>query len=457
MSTMILTDTAEIAFAIAAVAAIAALGTAAVGRVALQRLVAVAGVFAILAAAGWVVFAFRPTRELAAAVAGLTVCAAAIGAAAALARAVARNRELDAHFALAEQNLVELIGREAESRGAELERTLARARADTASLLQAEERRLAETHRRQVADREEQAGADLVAAVATTQQRVEQRLSEWAQDLERTQTRFATQLSRLAEHQQTLIAETEARIAVDADRLKSDSEQQHATVVRLREELERQTRETVAAASAELEGYALERRRTLDELTDRLRRRERTLAEQIEREEAEAAERIQASFADVERRQIEGLERVVSRASARYSEEALLQFADEVKAAREGAAQRLTRELERAVAAFSREAEGVISERLAAVGDVAAKRLEQRLGQVTAGIERQRDDVLVGLQLRLEEVELEFRRHLDSLAADGEAEREVLVARLRELGRRVDETIAHAQERLATLESLGAG
>src|SRR5712691_6176920 len=111
-------------------------------------------------------------------------------------------------------------------------------------------------------------------------------------------------------------------------------------------------------------------------------------------------------------------------------------FGDEVKAAREGAAQRLGRELERAVQAFVREAESVLGERVRQVGETGAQRLEKRL----AG--------------RLEDAEAESRRRLQTLAADAEAERGILEARLHELGRRVEDTMAHAQERLASLEQL---
>jgi hypothetical protein len=60
----------------------------------------------------------------------------------------------------AELRLRELIEREAAERTAELQRTLAIARAESASLLAQEERRLAEQRRREFADRERQATAE---------------------------------------------------------------------------------------------------------------------------------------------------------------------------------------------------------------------------------------------------------------------------------------------------------
>jgi hypothetical protein len=152
--------------------------------------------------------------------------------------------------------------------------------------------------------------------------------------------------------------------------------------------------------------------------------------------------RIHANFADVERRQLEQLERIVSRATASYSDAAAQQFADTIKSARESAATRLSRELDRAVQAFAREAQTVLAERLTQVGNAGAQRLEQRLGQVTAGLERQRTEAVSEFESRLLQAEQEMRRRVEGLVADVEAERGVLEARLRELARRVDEVLA---------------
>ena len=218
----------------------------------------------------------------------------------------------------------------------------------------------------------------------------------------------------------------------------------------LREELERTTRDALAGADAELEGHSQERRRALDELAERLRRRERSVAEHIEHEEAEAVQRIQAGFAEVERRQVEALERAVERSSTRFAEAASQLFADEIKAAREGAAQRLSRELDRAVQAFLREAEALLRERVQQVGDTGAQRLEKRLSQVATALERQRDEALASLGRKVEEAEASFRRSLQTFAADAEAERGIVEARVHELSRRIEETLSHAQERVAS-------
>src|SRR5262249_30033584 len=160
-----------------------------------------------------------------------------------------------------------------------------------------------------VAEREHASAVKLVAALAETQQKVDQRLREWQQDLDRTLARLHGEVARVGERQKELIAEAEARIAIDADRIAAESDDQRAAIARLREEIERTTRDALTSAAVEIENHTQERRRALDELGERLRRRESALLEQVEREEADALARIQVGFADVERRQVEALER----------------------------------------------------------------------------------------------------------------------------------------------------
>jgi hypothetical protein len=164
------------------------------------------------------------------------------------------------------------------------------------------------------------------------------------------------------------------------------------------------------------------------------------MLERIEREEVEAGQRIRAGFEDVQRRQIEQMERIVQRATTTYSDEAAAQMAALVKSGREHAAQRLSRELDRSVEVFAREAEAVLAERLAHVGDAGAQRLERRLTDATNALERQRDEWMIALDGRIAELEADVRRRLEDLGADAEAERAVLEARLRELVRRFDAT-----------------
>ena len=360
--------------------------------------------------------------------------------------------ELEAAYERAKARLVGMLEREAAERTAELERTLTLARAESASLLAADERRIAETRRKEVADREGRAAAELVQRVASVQQRVEQRLAAWADDLERVQQNLAVQLEALGQRQRQLISEAETRLTADAERLEAASEEFHAALGRLRGELEQATQDAVAGTSAELEAHSAERRRALHEVGDRLRRRERELNEQIDREQAEAVRRIQDTLADVERRQVEQLKRAVDREAQRFAEAAAQQFDAAIKAAREDAARRLARELDRAVAVFSREADSVLGERLSQVGDAGVQHLEKRLRQITAGLERQRDEFVEALERRLADAEATLRERVEAVTAESSVERDVLDARLRELAARIDETAARARTRLAALE-----
>jgi uncharacterized phage infection (PIP) family protein YhgE len=359
-------------------------------------------------------------------------------------RLVAHARAVDAHLAAAEQRLQTLIDRESVERSKELARTLARARAESASLLADQERRIAEERRRGAAEQERAASASLATALTDAQRQMESRLRAWNEDLDRMRHAVVDQLEQLAQRQRQLISDAETRIAADAERLEAESEQQRAGLVRLRDELARAIQETVASGNADLETYAAERRRALHELNDRIRKRERSLAEQIEREETEAARRVNASFADVERRQVERLERILERATSTYSDTAGQQFTEAIRGAREDAARRLSRELDRAVQAFAREAERVLAEQLAHVGAAGAQRLEKRLSQAAEALDRQRGEAMASFEQRLIAGEQDLRRRLDTLAADAEAERAVLEARLHELARRIDEAITRA-------------
>jgi hypothetical protein len=432
----------QIVFAVAAgVVAVTLLGVA-FDRIRRRVLVALTVVDGLAAVAAWIGFGLRPGTNTATAAGGITVAFVAQLAAVKLRDLLRVSRRVDDQLARAQGRINSLIAREADERNTELERTLARARADSASILAEQERRMAEERRAAAAERASVAEDELGKALTAAQQQVEVRLIAWTDDLERAQRGVTDQLALLAQRQKQLIAEAEARIATDAERLEAESEQQRASLVRLRDELARASQEAVAAGSSELEGYASERRRSLHELNERIRKRERQLTELIEREETDATRRIQAGFADVERRQLEQLERILSRATSSYTDAATQQFADTVKSSREAAAVRLSRELDRAVQAFAREAQTVLADRLAQVGDAGAQRLERRQAQVEAGLDRQRTEAIEAFESRLLQAEQELRRRLETLGADAEAERAILDARLRELAKRIDETLA---------------
>jgi hypothetical protein len=437
---MALTTIFDALFAAAVVVTAATIAGAALRLLTQFVLGALAVLVAGGAVAGWVIFALRRShpRELAVAAGGLTACALAVGASLLVRRALIRAEAIDTQLDAAQARLQALVDHEATERAAELEHTLARARADSVSKLIEQERRIAEGRRHDFAEREEELAASLTAALATTQAQVEQRLSSWTQDLERAAETTKMHIADLALRQQQLVADVGHRLTADSDRLTAESENQRASLARIREELEKAIEDALAAARAEVELHAAERRRALHELDERMRRRERELLERIEREEGESAQRIRAGFDDVERRQIEQMERIIERATSTHSDEATQQFAALVKASREDAAWRLGRELDRAVEVFGREAEAVLAERLAHVGDAGAQRLERRLAEAAASLERRRDEWMEAFDARIAGLESDVRRRLEELVADAEAERAVLEARLQELVRRVE-------------------
>jgi hypothetical protein len=440
----VLTTTVELGFAVAAVVAVGSLAAALVDKLRRSFLFALAVVLGAGATAAWVAFALHERAAIAVAASGISVCFAAELSALRVGRLAAAIRSVDDGFADAQTRLSVLIGNETSARTAELERTLARARADSSSLLAEQERRLAEERRRVAEERAAAARAELVDELAKTQQQVDARLRTWIDDLDRQQRAVADRLAQLAARQRQLISEAEARIATDAERLEAESEQQRQGLMRLRDELARAIEEAVTAGNAELDTFASERRRAMHELNERLRRRERALSEQVEREGGEATRRIQSAFTDVERRSVEQLQRVLDRAASSYSDAAAQQFSDSIRTAREEAATRLARELDRAVQSFAREAERVLAERLAHVGDSGAQRLDKRMSQIAENLERQRSEAIGTFEERLMSAEQDLRRRLEGFAADAEAERAVLDARLHDLARRIEEAIARA-------------
>ena len=385
----------------------------------------------------WVAFALRHDRPVAVAAGGLTACTLAAGAALLLRRALKRVTAMDARLAESQASLIASVEREKTALAKELELTLARARADSRSLLEEQERQIAEERRTLVAQREHDATAALGDKLNQVQAQTEQRLAGWSQDLDRIAEATKTRITELEQRQQQLLREIELRLTADAERLSAESEEQRAGVARLRADLNRTLEDSLGVVRSELEAHGAERRRALHELENRLARRERELAEQAQREEADAVQRVRAGFEDISRRQIEQLERAVDRAVASHADEAAQRFAQLVKGSREDAAKRLARELERAVSSFSREAETVLAERLAHVGDAGAQRLEHRVSNVAKELERRQDELVSAHDLRLGELEAEIRRRLDELRADVEAERGVLEARIQELLRRL--------------------
>jgi hypothetical protein len=63
---------------------------------------------------------------------------------------------------------------------------------------------------------------------------------------------------------------------------------------------------------------------------------------------------------------------------------------------------------------------------------------------VGGGLDRQRDEAMRTIELSAQEIEAELRRRLDGIAAEAEAERTAMDARLRDLQRRLEELAARA-------------
>ena len=298
-----------------------------------------------------------------------------------------RNRTPDEEIERAKARFDEIVGHEIEQRAADLERTLALARSESLSALVEEERRITEERRRDVAERERDASAKLAEALNEAQRRVEERLAGWGTDLEQLQESLAGELARIGQRLTLLTADAEGKLVEEADRLQGFVDEHRALIGKLRDDLERAAQEVARAAATDLEQHAADRRRALHEVADRMRRRERDLQEQIERELAEAVQRIGTQLGDVEHRQLEQLRRVVSREATRYAEAAAQQIEVTIRSAREEAAKRLGRELDLAVERFAREAEGVLAERVEHLAESAVQRVNARLQELAQRVD----------------------------------------------------------------------
>lgn len=386
--------------------------------------------------------------SIVAAVIAVVAAVAALGAVAYCAAAVRRlrtaERLLEQHLEQGRGEFDRIVATELAERGEELARQLARRRADALSELAEEERRIVAERRRDVAERERDANARLGDQLVAAQGAVEQRVVDWQADVTRLQQSLTDELKRLEERHRQLMSTVSARIGQDAEGQQAEIDEQRQLLTRLRAELTQATHDATRQATAELEQHAAERRHALHELAERLRDRERGLRELVERETNEATGRIQIALGDIERRQVEQVERAVSRETARLSEAASIQFEESIRTAREGAARRLGRELDLAVERFAREAESVLGERLGHVSDAATKRVEDRLSTLGSTLDRQRDEALRALAERAHQVESGLRERLHEIAVDAESDRGVIEARLQELARRLDELVSRA-------------
>ena len=169
------------------------------------------------------------------------------------------------------------------------------------------------------------------------------------------QRQLEAQLARLEQRYRSALTEVATRLESEADELGSTADEQRKTVLRLREELERAAGQAVTEALDELEAQTIERRRAIEEITDRLRARETAVADSLERAETDVRARLDVVLAEWERRQNERLERVTEREVEHHAQIAMLAYDERLREAREEAATRLQRELDRAVEFIIRE------------------------------------------------------------------------------------------------------
>jgi gas vesicle protein len=318
----------------------------------------------------------------------------ALVGAAVLARALRRARasatRTEALVADARKSVRAAADDEATVQSEQLRVAIARAHADALSTYATEERRLSDERRGELAVRERELSEELAETLAAVERRVEERLRAWEADLERAQRALAGEVTALEQVQRQRIAGVEARIETEAAELGTTVEQQRAAAVRLREELEATTRDALAAALEELQLQADDRRRAIEDVTERLRQHEHAVAEQVDRAESDARARIESAFAELERRQVVELERATAREVDRLSEAGALEFENRMRAIREEAASRLREELDKTSETFLRRADLMIADQLQQAADAAAQRLDDRIIELARRFEASR-------------------------------------------------------------------
>jgi hypothetical protein len=324
---------------------------------------------------------------LAAVVALLVVC---LGLVLSLRRSRARTARTEQLVTEARRAVRAAAEEESAAQSEQLRVSIARAQADSLSSYVAEERRLADQRRGELAVRERELSERMAEVVASVEQRVEERLRAWESDLERAQNALQGAVSTLEQRMRQRIAEVEGKIAAESDELDALIDEQRLSATRLREELESSARDTLARALEELQAQADERRRTIDELNDRLRQHEHAVTEQVDRAESEARTRIELAFAELERRQVEHLERATAREIDARSEAGALEFENRMRAIREEAADRLREELDRTSETFLRRADGLIAAELQQAVNAASQRLDDRILELTRRYEAER-------------------------------------------------------------------
>ena len=297
----------------------------------------------------------------------------------ALRRARRRAARTDELVAAARRAVRAAAEEEAVTQSEQLRVAISRAHADSLSAYVTEERRLSDERRGELTVRERELADRFADMLAVVERSAEERLHAWEADLERAQRALEGEVASLEQHQRQRIATVEARIDTEADELGSAVDEQRAATARIRAELETMARDALSGALDELQLQADDRRRAIEDMTERLRQHEQSLAELVDRAESEARARIETEFADMERRQLEQLERATAREAERLSEAGALEFENRMRAIREEAAGRLREELDRSSETFLRRADGVVAQQFQQAVDVALRRLDDRI------------------------------------------------------------------------------
>jgi hypothetical protein len=437
----------EIAFVAAVIVVAASLAAVAFARVRERLLLGLSVGLGVLALLGGIVAGIEiaegtaDTELLLVAVGGLVLAALAETGLFLLTRGLRRIRAFDQVEMEARARLEAYLEQQAGERKAELERIIARERANTGYVLGEQERQLAEERRDSIARQAEHARVELTEAVADAQGRLETRLGAWAVDLDRGQRELEAQLNRLGQRQKEALAEYDARLSADAERLAAASEEQKKALVQLRAEFERLITQFVEEGRTEVEAHAAERRAALHEVSERLRGRERGLREQIDREEVDSRARVAQGLAEAERRQLAQLDKALDRAASRLSEDAERRFDTQIKQSREKSAERLSRELEKSIEEFVRQAESEVSDRIVQLARQTADRMERRLRDVARAAEAQGD--VAGERLR------HVSERLDAALAAAEQR---ISAYEEEVDVRLDAKLGHVERAVKAVE-----
>jgi hypothetical protein len=315
---------------------------------------------------------------------------AAVAFAVAYRRVRARNAQLAELVTAARRAVRAAAEEETATQLEQLRIAVSRAHADSLSAYATEERRLSDERRGELAVKERELSEGLAETLAAVERRLEERLHAWEADLERAQRSLEGEVAALEQHQKQRIAEVEARIEAEAGELGTTMDQQRAAAIGMREELEQTAKEALTEALEELQSQAADRRRAIEEIADRLRQREHALNEQVDNAESEARARLEIASAELERRQVEQLERAIAREIDRLAEAGALEFENRMRAIREEAAARLQSELDTMSETFLRRADHLISLQFRHAADAAEQRLGDRIAESARRLEASR-------------------------------------------------------------------